>query len=129
MNELMKPRYKVIGDYPGSPFKVGEVIYLDYNDNIPELNYIKQNDNDFPSIYYQHDFEKYPNLFSRIHWTQRDIKLLPKYVRYNYTKEIYKVATYRGNGIVITETGVALAPSWVEPATESEYTEFENRKS
>lgn len=51
VSELLKPRYRVIGDYPGNEFPIGFII--------DEL-FFDGKTNDW--------FEKYPNLFEKLKW-------------------------------------------------------------
>ena len=70
--ELLKPRFKVIADYPESKFKVGEIIQLTWNDP-------------FPDKYggYETFYNKYPHLFKKLEWWEdRKESEMPQYVAY-----------------------------------------------
>lgn len=65
--ELLKPRYKVIADYPGSPFKVNDVLN-ERNGEDKFYNWI-------------HMMESYPHLFRKISWWEdREEKDMPEYL-------------------------------------------------
>lgn len=66
--QLLQPRYLVIADYPGSVFKVGQILESDPG-RITAIGY------------YQVD--KYPHLFRRLEWWKyRDEKDMPKYIKF-----------------------------------------------
>ena len=68
--ELMKPRWKVIADYPGSDYHIGEILDRDWgwvgNDEIG----------------FKHQVSHYPHLFKKLEWwEERDETNFPKYVK------------------------------------------------
>lgn len=69
----MKPRYKVVADYPNSPFEVGQILmgqYISYAD-------------------------KYPHLFRLLPWYAERIESeLPEYVKSKSTSVVYEVDKY-----------------------------------
>lgn len=70
--ELLKPRYKVIADYPNSIWTVGEILP------------------DFPEPYAKENFGKYPHLFKPLQWwEERENKDMPEYVC--HYGELFKV--------------------------------------
>lgn len=89
IQELLKPRYKVIGDYPSSDYEVGLVIHFPEKENwfTKDLEWVtepirgKNGGISQRSIKY---FEEYPNLFKLLEWwEERDIKDMPEYVKFN----------------------------------------------
>lgn len=59
--ELMKPRYKVIADYPDTVFKVGHIIEqveVDEGQNLYNMDF----------------FLKYPAIFKKLEWYEREPK-------------------------------------------------------
>jgi len=72
--ELMNPRYKVIADYPNSPFNIGEILLLK-SKNCYESNLDKQ-------IYTDRYPEKYPHLFKPLAWPEeRKPEDMPEYLK------------------------------------------------
>jgi len=70
--ELLKPRFKVIDDYPLSWFDVGEIV-----------------ENDFDSF----DLKDFPNIFQKMEWwEERNLEDLPKYLKDDFY--IIKVEKY-----------------------------------
>lgn len=60
--ELLIPRYKVIADYPGSVYVVGEIISDDTN-----------------CIEFLEELDKYPHIFEKLNWwEQRTVEEMPK---------------------------------------------------
>lgn len=119
--ELLKPRYKVIADYPNSSDKVGSVYTLDHEGQ---------------SVFY----DKYPHLFRPLSWwEERAESDLPEYVKVNkdtrglldletfgqYLKEgtIIKVRRWFGTSPFYTHKEFVLA-CYVDPATEDEYNQY-----
>lgn len=68
--ELLKPRWKVIADYPNSPFIIGQIFV------IPNF------DKDFTKKYWADDKDKYPHLFQRLEWwEERKPDEMPEYLK------------------------------------------------
>lgn len=80
--QLLIPRYKVIADYPGSDFKVGQIIELE-NEITGEFSSVWNYNIYGPSpwVYSQSDFDTYPAIFRRMNWAEeRKPEDLPEYV-------------------------------------------------
>jgi hypothetical protein len=76
VDELLEPRFKVIADYPHSPFTVGAIMDK-WNSISPDM---------------QH-YGKYPHLFKKLEWwEERQPGEMPEYVKGK--KSVYKVKTY-----------------------------------
>ena len=116
IQELLKPRYKVIADYPGNIWAIGSVL---------DLNISKQ-----LSSYY----DKYPHLFRRLEWWEdRDVKDMPEYLKYNindknwYGNVVFeKVDMFYGDNneyvaLVDRDEMMQYCTSWYLPTTETEY--------
>jgi hypothetical protein len=122
--ELLKPRYEVIADYPNSNLEIGRIIghSIDGSENIMELNEWL-------------DFhKKYPAIFKLLEWWEkREEKDLPEYVKLD-SGEVFKV-TYltkniRGKDALFMNDGKydwfigKNIMCFYEPATEEEYTNY-----
>lgn len=69
--ELLQPRFKVIANFPGSWFDIGEITK-----------------NNFASF----DLEDYPNIFKKLKWwEERNIKDLPEYLKQEKDGKIYNI--------------------------------------
>lgn len=89
--ELLKPRFKVIANYPNSPFQIGDIlpkaletdwVYLDEGMQKQTLL----------------ECEKYPALFKKLEWwEERAEKDLPQYLRLK--GNIWKVDKWKENFI------------------------------
>lgn len=132
VEELMRPRYKVIADYPDSKFKVGEILEQDMPIDYPgwfSTNRRSNNDGRFEEI-----LKKFPHIFQKIEWwEERNKEEMPEYVRvapnWPYrTGEVYKVESVERRGaenLLKIETDVnPLDPMYFIPATQSEYQSF-----
>jgi hypothetical protein len=63
--ELLKPRYKVIADYPGSPYKIGDIKQCSESEH-GDVNYYRQ----------------YPSIFKNLEWWEERNKIdMPDYVK------------------------------------------------
>lgn len=72
VDELLKPRYKVIADYPNSSNKVGDIIELPCED----WKYADE------VLCLEDYFDAYENVFKRLAWyEERDIKDMPEYIK------------------------------------------------
>lgn len=108
--ELLKPRYEVIADYPGSSFTIGEVVF-DYKEKAKSA------------------FDKYPHLFRPLAWWEhRKPEDMPEYVKDKSSGKVYKVADPSQNHRIWHVDGEIehrfITRSWYTPATETEYQEY-----
>ena len=110
VEELLKPRWKVIADYPKSQFKVGEIIESKTG--------------------FLYCFEDYPHLFQPLQWwEERKLEDMPEYV--NYNGGIYKVESPLTiiDGYIYTEGAVIECQLKLSlPATISEYESYKQKQ-
>jgi hypothetical protein len=73
--ELLKPRFEVIADYPFNPYEIGNLVENIANTSI--ALYARINDTDhLSSIDF---FDKYPHLFRKLKWWERrSVEDMPK---------------------------------------------------
>lgn len=76
--ELLKPRWKVIADYPDSPFDVGEIINsngtVEQFERVVDYTLISNCTIEYP--------DDYPAIFKKLKWwEEREFNELPKYVK------------------------------------------------
>jgi hypothetical protein len=143
--ELLKPRIKVTGPYPHSPYQVGEQVksvagrwhltttaYRDeFGENIGQENYVAES-----------TIAEYPNLFQRLEWWQeRKPEDMPGYVRFGESEmrhTVYKIKEWHLNGIYGLDTVCAIAEEPKDyllifgggkcyPNTEAEYLTYKNK--
>jgi hypothetical protein len=126
IQELLKPRYKVIEDYPFSDCKLGEI----FTEGKLEAAFFN-------------NLSKYPHLFRKLEWwEERDEKDMPEYLRTTEHGEkfvqpgIMKVMYYTGKGgikdHVRLDTGTdetAGTLFWFLPATKAEYEAFKQQSN
>lgn len=119
-DELMKPRYKVIADYPDSTFEVGEIEDRNWS------AYVNGEDDTDGVIW---SLESFPHLFRKLEWwEERKPEDMPQYLRYED-----KVCTLGDIGknrlkefatIFHPTGGACVHLSLLTPATEAEYLAF-----
>ena len=81
IDELLKPRYKVVAGYPYSPFEVGDFIQIQNFDGHMMYKWI--DDSGYEYELYESFFKDYPHLFQRLEWWQeRKITELPEYIEW-----------------------------------------------
>lgn len=100
--QLLIPRYKVIADYPASPYKVGEVLIFweisqGYDESKRPITLDLQDSGlEFQRMVNEEEFKKYPHLFRPLQWwEERRISDLPNYIR--ITGDVYKVDEWFNN--------------------------------
>lgn len=82
--ELLKPRYKVIADYPRSNFNIGDI----WPDVAAEWTTKEQID------YTLEEMSKYPSLFKKLEWwEEREPEDMPEYLKH-YDGEVVKVEAW-----------------------------------
>lgn len=68
--QLMKPRYKVISNYPNSIHTIEDII--------------ENKDGDIVDVIAYYNCSYYPNIFQKLEWwEQRNVEDMPEYVRWN----------------------------------------------
>lgn len=147
--ELLKPRYKVIADYPFNPYNIGDLVV--FSDSMESFHLTttwfwdegeKMESDNYSSI---KTIEKYPHLFQPLPWwSDRKIEDLPDYVKSNpeYAKpglvfKVFEVKEYE-DGICITHNDIgdinkpfSSTPTHLKyflPATKEEFEEYINQK-
>lgn len=117
IKHLLKPRYKVINDYPGGIYKVGDLVE--------------------PHAYYGFDIfpypHKYPHLFKSMDWWEdRGVEDMPQYIKPKISPEyVFKVSRFNLGLVEYIGTDGKLKldkASVFFPATEQEYQTFINKE-
>lgn len=142
VEDLLKPRYKVIGLYPACPFKIGEVILPKYNsDDMRDIvddaeRFFSLNDKD---LHGNGDLNIYPAVFKKLEWyEERKESEMPLYIKCIIDCRILKDTILKANWETYT-TSKEIAHRgtnpdfWIDacyfyPATEKEFTEYLNQK-
>jgi hypothetical protein len=116
VEELLKPRWQVIADYPGSDYHIGEILDLDWgwvgNDEIG----------------FKHHISHYHNLFKKLEWWEEragedflELKF-SKTIAGNSVRKVLRLELH-WNKILLDGGKVKPISHWL-PATEEEYRAF-----
>jgi|HubBroStandDraft_2_1064218.scaffolds.fasta_scaffold393611_2 hypothetical protein len=138
--QLIKPRYKVIADYPNSEWKIGEIIQME------SFGYLPMQLRDDPieswltdfidrgrkgnAMYPDWAFEPYPHLFKKLEWwEERELPQMPEYLKHGENGNVRKVVKwlFQYNHIIVEFEGGRqriLKDKWI-PCNEKEYLEFQ----
>ncbi len=130
--QLLQPRYRVIADYPFSPYKNGDII--EPKDGYWIASRV-QSFEAFELRTVEHSFEereltKYTNLFERARWSDNRLREdFPEYVLYDKTCVPAKVLSVKCDEAgFVTEVETDAEPEeyyraaiWDFPATKEEY--------
>jgi len=116
--ELMKPRWKIIADFPYNTFgEVGDILDRDWGWSGDDEKGFK------------HHVSQYPHLFKKLEWwEERNPEDMPEYVKHTASGKIWKVKEYDlPTGAHIT--GPEVSTYWavmknLEPATEADYNAY-----
>lgn len=145
VEELMKPRRKVIADYPGARFPVGEILHV--CQSVQEADELKPQKGHSAVMNEYGQFDKYPHLFKPLEWHEdRELNEMPEYVKVNTGKtrlflgnvlkvRFWKLNVAKNMYCSLEEDLGALAdlfrydPGTFTPATETEYNEYQKTKS
>lgn len=93
--ELLKPRYKVIADYPGTCFEIGEIIQWDDRTTETQRRALIIQSSAGHGIKTE-IADKYPHLFQKLEWWQeRKPEDLPAYVKWPHNGLVALVIEYR----------------------------------
>ena len=140
IQELLKPRYKVIADYPYCPYEIGELVEFSTSGTSFLCTRTKEYDDFREDIVDNNNYfaikalDKYPHLFRRLEWWEdRDVKDMPEYLKSNindknwYGNVVFeKVDMFYGDNneyvaLVDRDEMMQYCTSWYLPATETEY--------
>lgn len=138
-NDLLKPRYKVINDWPGRrDFVVGEIVTLD-KDFSPQYKKYEVEDCSGVRTYITPFFEMFPLHFKRLKWFE-EIKYteLPEYIKWTDPSNKTDVVYFKAEGWSSSPnmgtfckchtTDALLFIDDCEPATKEEYESYLNIK-
>lgn len=135
--QLLRPRYKVIADYPfRDHFLLNEIIELDQYDDRPHLKlnewYVTKQKLDgtgLPLNWFESTLNKYPHLFRPLKWWEhREESDMPEYVK-DENNNIHKVKKWISCGMVADYVdGHSGNSNYTLPATEQEYIDYINSK-
>lgn len=121
VEDLMKPRYKVIADFPGNQWKVGQILL--------------KNDKVFKGDGYSEEYklEHFPHLFKKLEWfEERKTEDMPEYVKPKRAPEyVFKVIEFHSTVCEYfgTDGRICMDNSFVfDPATPSEYISYINKQ-
>lgn len=126
--ELLKPRYKVIADYPDSILSVGD-IFETYDNGIKYVTQLSKV-----------DVKEYPHLFKPLEWHEdRKPEDMPEYVKDIGDGEIFRVDKYElPKKIQVIRNGKSFHPDspthfvsieHFHPATKEEWDNYINSKA
>lgn len=141
VEELLKPRYEVIADYPNNIFFVGQLIILDcVKSGKPCFDFAAFDGMEF---YHESFFNEFPNLFKKMNWWEKrtlDELMSILYVRitvytgYWVVGDIVKVTDYKVDtkrkkleGYILDSTQYSI-PERCEPATLEEFNLHKNNR-
>jgi hypothetical protein len=131
-NDLMKPRYEVIADYPGSPFNIGDIFKTRYGGSCGQVADVYMQFGDDKII----PVDGYPEIFRPLAWWEkRELEDLPKYVKYEdgSVEQVSQWTLGRNNVpvtfTVIGEKGHIMFHPLILPATEAEYYDYITQKN
>lgn len=131
--QLLMPRFKVIANYPGSPYKVGKIITLNKIYGTSPAALISAYAGNAETHYWPlHEFEKYPAIFQRLEWwEERAIENLPQYCKvtekavYDMGAGVHQISHYRIDDkyeyAYLKSNGWPVPVQWFEPSDEAEY--------
>jgi hypothetical protein len=132
IEQLLRPRYKIIADYPGNPYEIGRIISFD------RQRMIIMETESCVLLAPVEGFDSYPHLFELAHWSEgRTKEEFPEYVAFApkfKAEEIYKVeqlhTTEKGfvQSILCEGEIVPYSPGiYHRPATQEEYEAYKKR--
>lgn len=126
--QLLKPRYKVIADYPKSVYEVGTIINAGTTSE--DCIYC---DREGPRM------RHYPHLFQPLPWwSDREISDMPEYVKWDYNPKVDNVNVkglvekvvkwvHGGVGVIVGGSMTISTCHWL-PATLADYEAYNQQK-
>lgn len=129
VEELMKPRYKVVADYPGMPFLSDQIIEREGTNGTDDYYHPFNNKNIC--------LNRYPNLFKKLEWwEERKQEEMPEYVKFAADGMVKRITHWdmetsspwfmylEGDNRPYSPGGLSLENTHWLPATEEEYNNY-----
>ena len=88
--DLMKPRYKVIADYPNNQLSLGRILDSSSDNLIQKIVFCIGGD------YWRlpEELDKYPHLYKKLAWWEdREVKVMPEFLKDEHG-EVFRVEEY-----------------------------------
>ena len=129
--ELLKPRVEVVGYYPDSPFKLGDILHKDYATSwlTKESHEIYTLDASYLHAIKADEVDNSPLIFKPLPWyAKRSVEEMPEYVRYP-SGMVIRAAWQWSEQEKCYLARWAYANGVIEPATLEDYTNFINSKN
>lgn len=146
--QLLTPRYKVVADYPASPYNVGDIlIFWEISQGYDEskrpitLDLQEEHGWEIQRRVDEEEFKKFPHIFKPLQWwEERKLEEMPQYIRLTRIGLVKKVekwhtglrcfdAMHEGRIYPYDiETPAHELEQRYMPATESEYLTYINSK-
>lgn len=137
IDHLLKPRYKVIADFPKAKYIVGEILHV--VDSIDEADRFPFQQGHSPIMNDAGQFDKYPHLFKKLQWWEdRKSEEMPEYVirsKMDKSKEVLRVLHPSCNSRIFGHEDNTIEHRFIypeargfTPATEAEYLNHINKK-
>lgn len=129
--DLMKRRYKVIADYPGSRFEVGDILYKYFFETSETGMYTYTTNIESPLQGCGIDkkyVETMPHLFKKMEWWEdRTKEDMPEYLNCPSRKMFFKVE-YWGKSYFVIDGRQKMQYRNYIPATREEYEQYNKQK-
>lgn len=130
VEELLKPRYKVIAPWPDADYEVGDIIQL--TDGGGECDEFYSTDEDGKFLEWERFYLTFPHLFKKLEWhEERSKNDMPKYIRWTHpaTKEVsfFEVFQWLSNSAGVYVADIREYHLFIKdflPATEQEYNDY-----
>lgn len=122
--ELLKPRYMIMADYPGNRIKVGSILQSSSNNMIETLVFCIA-DQDWVK---SEELDKYPHLFRPMPWYEgRKAEEMPEYLKWG--RIVLKNPSYNHSGFYAEGVGwINFKNNEVSPSNAAEYEAYINSK-
>lgn len=127
VEELLRPRYKVIADYPQSSLKVGDIISFELQ-HVEIAKYTALNGDPIKLAVMEKTVQKYPHLFQPLPWwSDRAVEDMPEYLYCPSRKMFFRVERWHKSYFIIDGRQKMQYGNYI-PATREEYELFKQQK-
>jgi hypothetical protein len=133
VEELLMPRRKVIADYPGCEFEIGQIITFTHKSDFftGSMDWVSEftKTKDGKVQFCIKKIEPYPHLFQPLPWwSDRKVEDMPEYIKFE-SGEVVRVINFKDNFFRVEGYRYSMDATFFKPSTLAEYEAYNQQQN